>query len=144
MNLGAAGKALIQSFEQCRLESYPDSGGIWTIGWGHVGPDVHPGQFINQAQADSWFMADTQAACAAVNRGVDVALNQNQFDALVCFTYNVGSGSLAHSTLLGLLNQGKTQAAADQFLVWDKINGQPSAGLLRRRTAERALFLTPV
>ncbi len=141
MQLGAPGKALIQSFEQCRLKSYQDQRGIWTIGWGHVSPAIGPQSVCTQADADSWFLADVAGACRAVNSTVDVALTQNQFDALVSFTFNVGAGNEAHSTLVRILNGGDTAGAADQFLVWNKTNGQENAGLTRRRVAERALFL---
>jgi lysozyme len=74
---------------------------------------------------------------------VDVPLSQNQFDALTSFTFNVGVGAFEGSTLLKDLNENAIAPAADQFLVWDHVNGAPNDGLLRRRTAERALFLTP-
>ncbi len=78
---------------------------------------------------------------AAVNMLVTVPLNQNQFDALVSFTYNVGEGHLESSTLLKLLNQGDYMGAADQFLRWNKVDGQIILGLVRRRHKEQALFL---
>lgn len=141
MILGPKGKALIQSFESLALVSYQDQRGIWTIGWGHTGPNVGPGQVCTPEQADVWFVADTNTAVHGVWNTVDVALTQNQFDALVSFTYNVGVGSEAHSTLIKLLNAGHTQQAADQFLVWNHVDGVANAGLTRRREAEQALFL---
>jgi len=142
MILGLAGQNLIKSFEECKLVAYQDQGGIWTIGWGHTGPEVVEHLQCNQQQADAWFLQDVAAAEHAVNVTVLHAISQNQFDALVSFTYNVGAGSEAHSTLIQVLNAGNYQTAADQFLVWDHVNGVPNAGLLRRRTAERALFLS--
>jgi len=142
MNLGPAGTALIQSFESCKLEAYQDGNGIWTIGWGHVA-GVQPGDTCTQAQADTWFFQDTHAACNTVMRLVDVAVNQNQFDALVSLCFNIGGGHFCSSTLLKVLNAGNFMAAADQFLVWDIVGGQQSPGLARRRAAERALFVTP-
>jgi lysozyme len=141
MILGPAGQALIQSFEQCKLYAYQDQRGVWTIGWGHTGPDVVEYLTCTQAEADTWFIMDTQRAINAVNRTVHVGLTQNEFDALVSFTFNVGVGSEAHSTMLTLLNGLNIKAAADQFLVWNHVNGIVNAGLTRRRTAERALFL---
>ena len=141
MILGAAGLALIKSFEQCRLAAYQDQRGVWTIGWGHTGPAVTAQSVCSQADADAWLLQDTYAAQKAVNATVDVAITQNQFDALVSFTFNVGAGSEAHSTLVAKLNGGDTAGAADQFLVWDKVNGVQNAGLARRRAAERALFI---
>jgi lysozyme len=143
MQLGAKGRALIQSFEQLRLESYLDPRGIPTIGWGHTGPEVCHPSTCTPEQADLWFTQDTYNAVQAVIRSLDVAVSQNQFDALVAFTYNVGAGSEAHSTLLRLVNQGKFIAAADQFNLWNHVDGQVSDGLTRRRAAERALFLLP-
>ena len=141
MRTGSAGVALIQSFESCRLTAYQDQRGIWTIGWGHAGPEVVEGLAWSQAQADAQFVIDLHKTETAVDSSLTITLNQNEFDALVCFTYNVGAGAEAHSTLVRLLNAGNLQAAADQFFVWDHVNGIPNAGLLRRRTAERALFL---
>lgn len=143
MRTGSAGVALIQSFESCRLTAYQDQRGVWSIGWGHTGPEVVEGLVWTQAQADSQFILDLHRTESAVMASLDVALTQNEFDALVCFTYNVGPGAEAHSTLVRLLNAGSLLTAADQFLVWDHVNGMPNAGLLRRRQAERDLFLTP-
>ena len=143
MQLGAAGKALIQSFEQCKLYAYQDQRGVWTIGFGHT-LGVVPYLTCTQDQADAWFVQDTQAAVNGVIRSLDVAVNQNQFDALVSFTYNCGVGSEAHSTLVRLLNNGDAAGVAAQFLVWDHVNGVVDPGLERRRAAEQALFLSPV
>jgi lysozyme len=143
MILGAAGRALIQSFEECKLFSYKDQHGIWTIGWGHTGPYIGPGLTCTQDEADTWFAADVLWAVDGVNRYTDVLLTQNQFDALTSFVFNVGVGSEEHSTLCKILNTGNYMGAAVQFLVWDHVNGAVSAGLLRRRKAEQALFLSP-
>lgn len=147
MKLGSRGEALIKSFEQLALKAYPDEGGIWTIGWGHTGfyapgVPVGPGQVCTPEQAEAWFIADTANAVVGVDRCVDVALTQNQFDALVSFTYNDGVGALAHSTLLRDLNSGRADLAANEFLRWDHVGGHESAGLERRRKAEQKLFLS--
>jgi lysozyme len=142
MILGAAGLALIKSFEQCKLAAYQDPRGVWTVGWGHTGPAVTAQSVCSQADADAWLVQDTLTAQKTVNALVDIALTQNQFDALVSFTFNVGSGAFSSSTLLRYVNQG-VPAAADEFLRWDHVNGVANAGLARRRAAERALFLTP-
>lgn len=141
MGLGPKGTALIQSFEAFRDEAYQDQRGIWTCGFGHTGPDVIEGTTCTPYQASKWFDQDTQSACKAVLRTVDVPVNQSQFDALASFTFNVGSGSEAHSTLVRVLNAGNYMMAAEQFLRWNKVNGVVNAGLTRRREAERALFL---
>lgn len=144
MQLGAKGRELIQSFEQLAYSAYrkfPTE--PWTCGWGHT-KGVTPQTTCDDAQAAAWFDEDTHEAVLAVLQTVDVALNQNEFDALVSFTYNVGAGSEAHSTLVKLLNNGHRNAAADELLKWDHVNGVESPGLKRRREAERELFLQPV
>ena len=150
MNLGTSGKALIQSFEQCRLHAYLDGGGVLTIGWGHTGTDVYDGQTISQEEADALFVADVAEAEDGVNRLVTVPLTQNQFDALVSFAFNVGTDidedtkaeGLGDSTLLRKLNSSDYIGAADEFMKWNKDNGVVVKGLTRRRRAERDLFLT--
>ena len=142
MQLGPKGRALIQSFEKLSLVAYPDNGGVPTIGWGHTGAEVRLGQTCTPEQAQKWFDGDVTWAVKGVLRTVDVPLTQNQFDALVSFTFNVGVGNEAHSSLVRLINQ-RHPAAADEFGRWVHINGQVSDGLVRRRAAERALFVAP-
>jgi len=134
------GLALTEQFEGLRLTAYQDSVGVWTIGYGHTGPDVYPGLTITQEQASALLLQDVATAVATVNRLVTVPLTQNQFDALVDFVFNVGSGNFASSTLLRELNAGNTAGAAAQFLVWVYAGGVQVPGLLRRRQAEQALF----
>lgn len=131
---------MIEGFEGLETRAYQDQRGIWTIGYGRIA-GVKQGDTCTKEQADEWVAEDLATAEKAVSTMVKVPLNQNQFDALVSFTYNVGAGSLQHSTLLSLLNQGAFNGAANQFLAWDHINGVMSNGLLRRRKMERALFL---
>jgi lysozyme len=135
-----AGIALLKSFESCRLKSYQDVVGIWTIGWGHTG-GVGPDMEISQEEADGWLSAELSEVSMSVQKLIEVELNENQFSALVSFAYNVGTGNLKYSTLLKHLNAGDFAAAADEFLRWDKAGGKRYAGLARRRIAERALFL---
>lgn len=140
--LGSAGEDLIKSFEALRLTAYPDQKGTPTIGWGHTGPDVHLGMTCTPEQAEEWFRHDTQAAVHGVDASLTTNVNQNQFDALTSFTFNVGVGAEAHSTLARLVNARDFTNAAAEFQRWDHVNGVQNAGLLRRRLAERALFLT--
>ena len=142
--LGVAGTKLIQTFESFTSTAYKDWGGIWTCGWGHTGPDVGPDTTCTEYQGSQWFIQDTHTAVNAVNRTIDVALNQNQFDALVSLCFNIGQGNFASSTLSRMLNKGDYLGAADQFLVWNHCGGQVSPGLTRRRLAEHDLFLAPV
>lgn len=144
MNISANGVKLIQQFEGLRLKAYQDAVGVWTIGYGHTGPDVTPGLVISQAQADALLARDLSRFEAGVTRLALVPLNQNQFDALVSFSYNLGLGSLQNSTLLRLLNQRDYAGAAAQFPRWNKAGGKVLPGLTRRRAAEQALFLQPV
>lgn len=150
MNLGSAGEKLIKEFESCRLKAYLDGGGVWTIGWGHTGREVVDGLVWTQDQADATFWSDVVEFEEGVKRLVTATINQNQFDALVSFAYNVGldedadtkAEGLGDSTLLKKLNAGDYAGAAAEFLKWNKDNGQVVAGLTRRRTAEKKLFET--
>lgn len=133
---------LIKSFEGLELEAYLCPADIWTIGYGHTG-NVKEGDSITKAEADELLDKDLQTFRNGVKRLVKVPLNENQFGALVSFAYNLGLGSLQNSTLLKLLNAGDYDGAADQFLRWNKSKGKVLTGLVRRREAERAVFLTP-
>ena len=139
MRYSKTGLRLTERFEGCRLEAYLDSKGIATIGYGHT-LGVKLGDVCTQDQAEKWLQNDTTWAENVVNRFVEVQLTQNEFDSLVDFTFNVGSGNFHNSTMLKLLNQGNYQEAAEEFIKWDKAGGQVVAGLLRRRLAEKDEF----
>ncbi|ANI84753.1 lysozyme [Kosakonia oryzae] len=144
-NTGAAGLTLIKSFEGLSLEKYRDAVGKWTIGYGHlILPNENFPQALSKVEAEDLLRADLGTTERGIHRLVTVDLNQNQFDALVAFAFNVGLGNLQNSTLLRLLNQGQYQEAADQLPRWNKAGGKILAGLTRRRDAERALFMAPV
>lgn len=134
---------MIESFEGLRLTAYYDQRHIPTIGYGHTGPDVFITDTITQTEADNLLAVDLHHAESAIYSLVHVAVNQNQFDALVSLIYNIGAGAFGDSTVLRDLNMLDYDGAADAFLLWCKTNGQTNAGLLKRRNAERALFLTP-
>lgn len=143
MNFNDAGLALLKSFEGCKLDAYQDSGGVWTIGYGCT-HGVKPGLSISPQEADARLLEDLKDTAAQVRRVLkDCALNENQFSAVVCFTYNVGIGNLQQSTLLNCIRLGHFDDAALEFLKWCKINGVPSPGVLRRRVAEQSLFKAP-
>lgn len=143
MKLSDNGLAFIKKFEGCRLTAYADVGGIWTIGWGHTGPDVVEGLSITQQQADELFRVEVDQFAEAVLKEIKIPINQNQFDALVSFSYNVGLAAFHNSTLLKLLNDKTTVSiVASEFLKWNKVNGKPVEGLSNRRQAEKELFLT--
>ena len=145
METSEDGHAVMHYFEQCRLQAYADpaTGGVpWTIGWGDTGPDVVPGLVITQAQADARF---AKRLAQEFEPGVRVALvdvpRQCEFDAMVCLAYNIGLGNFKGSSLVRRFNMGNMSGAADAFLMWDKAGGKTMRGLVRRRAAERALFL---
>lgn len=142
MQLGAKGTALIRSFEKLVLKAYLDPN-VWTAGWGHTGPDVTEGTTCTVEQAGIWFVHDTQKAVDGVIASIDTPLTQNQFDALVAFTYNVGVAAEAHSTLCKVVNARNFAAVPKEFMRWVYDNHVRSAGLENRRAAERDLFLTP-
>lgn len=135
----SARQQLTDAFEGNKLRAYPDSKGVWTIGRGHT-RGVFEGMTCSSQQSDLWFDEDVSWAEAEVNREVKIPLTQNEFDALVDFVFNCGAGNFEHSTLLRLLNAGDIQHAANEFEKWDKCDGKPVAGLLRRRLAEKAWF----
>ncbi len=146
MQTSDKGIALIKQFEGCKLTAYQDSVGVWTIGYGwtqHVdGKPIRAGMTIKQETAERLLKTGLVSYESDVSRLVKVGLTQGQFDALVSFTYNLGSRSLSTSTLLRKLNAGDYAGAADEFLRWNKAGGKVLNGLTRRREAERALFLS--
>ena len=139
MTYSKAGIQLTERFEGCRLAAYPDTGGVWTIGYGHT-HGVHQGMTCTREQAQTWLEQDIQAAADAVNRLVKISLKQSEFDALVDFVFNLGAGAFARSTMLKDINAGHLAAAALQFPLWDHVAGRVLAGLLHRRLAEEAEF----
>jgi lysozyme len=141
MKIGEKGLKLIKRFEGLKLSAYYCPGGILTIGYGHTGKDVFQGQRITVQQAEDLLRKDVERFEKAVERLVTVELSQEQFDALVSFTYNLGEGALAKSTLLKVLNRGEYSKAAVQFDQWNKAGGKVLAGLVARREAEEQLFL---
>ncbi len=139
MKISQNGINLIKSFEGCRLEAYKatSSEKYFTIGYGHNGPDVKQNMIISQAQADRYLEQDLVKFENYVNKYADqLKLNQNQFDALVSFTYNCGQGNL------NKLVTGRTVTQiADAMLKYNHSGGKEFAGLTKRRKAERELFI---
>ena len=141
MKISDKGIAFIRDHEGCVLTAYQDGGGVWTIGIGHT-RGVKAGQVITQSQADEFLADDISPVEACINKSVTVALNQNQFDALASFIFNVGENAFKNSTLLKKLNAGNYRAAADQFTRWVYDNNVFVQGLYNRRTDEKVLFLS--
>jgi len=140
MRTSQRGLSLIKSFEGLRLQAYQDSVGVWTIGYGTT-RGVKAGMKIRKDQAERMLLNDVARFEPEVERLITAPLNQDQWDALISFTYNLGAANLESSTLRRLLNAGDYAAAAEQFTRWNKAGGQVLAGLTRRRAAERDLFL---
>lgn len=140
MRTSQRGLSVIKSFEGLRLQAYQDSVGVWTIGYGTT-RGVKAGMKISKDQAERMLLNDVARFEPEVERLITAPLNQDQWDALISFTYNLGAANLESSTLRRLLNAGDYAAAAEQFTRWNKAGGQVLAGLTRRRVAERDLFL---
>jgi lysozyme len=136
------GVDLIKQFEGFRTKSYLCPAGVWTIGYGHTGPDVKADQEIKASRAEYLLKQDLIRFEEAVSKSVKIKLEQNQFDALVSFAFNVGVGAFESSTLLRRLNSGEDpcSVAKAELPRWDKANGKSLEGLKRRRSAEVELF----
>ena len=148
MQLSLNGLQLIKSFEGFRASPYLDSAGIPTIGYGTIMyPDgsrvTMNDSDITEAQAEQYLMFEVNQKTSGVGTMIVASVNQNQFDALISFAYNLGLGALHGSTLLKLVNQGDMNDAANEFPRWNRAGGQVIAGLTRRRLAEQQLFSTP-
>ena len=139
MQYSPNGLKLTEQFEGLSLTAYQDVAGIWTNGYGNT-HNVVPGSTITLEQAQSDLMSNISGAVYVVNKVVHVPLTQNQFDALVDFVFNLGSGSFQSSTLLRKLNAKDYAGAAAEFPKWNHAGGVVVDGLTRRRLAEQALF----
>lgn len=134
-----AGVDLIEQFEGCKLTTYLCPAGIKTVGFGHTGPDVKLGQTITREQADQLLFNDLRRFEQAVEKLCPVTTD-NQFAALVSFTFNLGEQSLKTSTLRRMHNEGDYAGAQGQFTRWVKAGGKTLPGLVKRRLAEAALY----
>lgn len=145
MSTSQNGIDLISSFEGCELKAYLCPAKVWTIGFGTTvypnGVKVKKGDSFTLDQAKQFKAHDLKRFEKTVNDLVKVPLTQNQFDALVSLTYNIGTGAFEKSTLLKKLNAGDYQGAADQFTVWNKGGGKVLQGLVNRRAKEKEVFL---
>ncbi len=140
MKTSQNGIKLLTGFEGCRLTAYKavPTEPYYTIGYGHYGPDVKQGMKITFSMAEDYLKKDVTRFEAAIDR-TGLKLNQNQFDALVSFTYNCGEGSLK-----SLIRNRSLSQIADALLLYNKSGGKVYEGLNRRRKAERELFLKPM
>ena len=139
--IGSQGLQLIKSFEGFYPKKYLDSAGFPTIGYGHLVKDGLPFQeHINEDQALELLETDLKIAEAAVDRLVTVPLLQNQFDALVSFTFNLGAGAFQRSTLRRKVNRQEHDSVENEFTRWVWAGGRKLQGLLKRRQAEANLY----
>jgi lysozyme len=147
LKLSLAGLDLIKSMESCDLTAYRDQGGVWTIGWGHTGPQVTAGLIWTQAQADAALEADLDSRAAKLAALVTGNLGDHQFSALLSLGYNIGISALASSAALRHANEGSLAAVPAAIAIWNKITvkgvKQVNRGLVGRRAAECALWSLP-
>lgn len=144
-DISEKGYQLIREFEGLQLEAYKDTGGVWTIGFGTIkypnGTSVKKGDVCTIQQAEQWLKNDCKWVDACLDKNVKVNLNQNQFDALASFVYNIGETAFVKSTMLTIINQNSLTSAASQFDRWVFDNGKRVQGLVNRRAKEKTLFM---
>lgn len=138
MTFNDKGLALLKDFEGCKLTAYQDMGGKWTIGYGST-RDVICGMTITQAEAEERLKDDISETAARVKSLVPKSLNDNQFSAVVCFAFNVKGWPI--TPLFHNIACGDFTSAIGRWCLYDKVSGIPEEGLLRRREAEKELFL---
>jgi len=145
---GTAGIELIKQFEGWRSRAYRDAVGVWTIGYGHTAMAGSPrpvqGMRISKIVGEQLLKRDLVKYERAVNNAVTVDINQNQFDALVSFCYNVGPGNLNKSSVIKRVNERRFSEVPDRLMLWNRAGGKVLLGLTRRRKAEGALFASQV
>lgn len=135
---------ILKSYEGLSLDAYPEAD-YWLIGYGYKNPSIRAGMSISPKTAERYLRNDLKARENFVRSVVKVRVNENEFSALVALSYNIGNGAFRNSTVLRLLNEGDHVAAAEAFMMWNKVkrdgNLTESAQLTARREAERDLFL---
>ena len=139
MKISEEGKALIKKFEGCKLDSYRCSANVATIGYGHT-KDVSDGDTCTQEEADQLLAEDLEEFEGYVDKLVTVDLTQNQRDALIAWTFNLGPENLKNSTMLKELNAGNYTKVPSEMKRWNKAGGETLEGLIRRREAEGLLW----
>jgi len=152
MKINSAALDLIREFEGFRAKAYLDELAkppIWTIGYGTtaragVGIEPRAGMTISKAEAYGYLMRSVEKFAAQIAPMIKRSVNENEFGAMVSLAYNIGPGAFNRSSVLRRFNSGDKAGAADAFRLWNKAGGKVWAGLVRRREAERALFLRPV
>ena len=145
MKISQTGINLIKQYEGCRHHPYQDSVGLWTVGYGHLLGDGHTlsdtdNRTFTDEELDEFLRSDIARFEHGVSTYCTVLLTQGQFDALVCFAYNLGLGTLQRSTLRTKLNASDYDGASQEFLKYTKAGGVVLKGLVARRQAEYQLF----
>ena len=139
MKTSKEGISLLKKFAGCKLEAYLDAVDVPTIAYGRT-KEVQMGDTCTQQQAEDWLEEELVEYEGYVEKAVTVPLEQNQFDALVSWTYNLGPSNLNKSTALKLLNMSEYDGVPAQLKRWNKAGGKVLDGLVRRREAEALLF----
>lgn len=144
MVVSQKGLDLIKQFEGLRLKAYQDAVGVWTIGWGTTlypdGKKVQPGDKCTQEQAENYLRTDLNRRAAAVGQ---IMVNQNQFDAILSFCYNLGIGAWNKSTLRKKIKNNPCDPAIEtEFMKWVNAGGRRLNGLVKRRQAESDLYFS--
>lgn len=135
---------IIKRYEGLRTKAYQDSNGIWTIGYGNT-HEVSPGEEISEQDAENELREYLQSLGPSIIRVVKLPLNNNQYSALLSFTYNVGLGNLEKSHLLQIINSKNDGKVVQEFLKWDHDSkGHELNGLKARRLAEASLYFLPL
>ena len=130
---------LIRKWEGCELKAYKDTGGVWTIGYGHT-KTAKPGMRITEEVAEELLRGDLDWVEDVINSSVQVPINQVQYDVLASFVYNIGGTQFRNSTLLRKLNAYDYAGVTKEFLRWKYDNGRMIQGLLNRREEEAATW----
>lgn len=146
--IGLAGLTLIKQSEGVEYRAYRDVVGVWTVCYGHTGPDIKVGKLYTQAECDALLITDIRKHQVVIVAGNprncirNAPLTANQRDAVTSFIFNVGTGAFCKSTMAKKLAARDYYGAAAQFPRWNKAKGRVYRGLTIRRQAEQRLFLT--
>ena len=140
MNISAEGLSLIKKFEGCELKAYRCAANVLTIGYGST-KGVTEDMEITQEEAESLLQEEMHEYEGYINDMVKVPLEQHQFDAMVSWVFNLGSGNLSSLTLLKKLNNSEYDEVPAQIRRWNKAGGKVLDGLIRRREAEAKMFM---
>ena len=140
MHISAEGLSLIKKFEGCELKAYRCAANVLTIGYGTI-KNVTEGMEITQEEAETLLQEEMHEYEGYINDMVKVPLEQHQFDAMVSWVFNLGSGNLSSSTLLKKLNNSEYDEVPAQIRRWNKAGGKVLDGLIRRREAEALMFM---